>query len=207
MHRLIYDLHVRLLLIVVFCCIVDLLWVIEVKPSLVSHGVAHLMFCCIFAWGMQNSLLKRYFAPGWVRKYVWDLISNFLNEGWPKQLLQLAIYPLLYEERVQPAAITTMQLNVIIDKNDSPNQSILMRNFCYFSRACSNRHGLIRKYGLNICRQCFREYANDIGFKKVNSESDSPIVYENSDCYSFCFPAGLNVRFKRWHTLSMSNTK
>ncbi|XP_047537032.1 40S ribosomal protein S29 isoform X1 [Vanessa atalanta] len=33
-------------------------------------------------------------------------------------------------------------------------------------RACSNRHGLIRKYGLNICRQCFREYAHDIGFKK-----------------------------------------
>lgn len=98
---------------------------------------------------------------------------------------------------MQPAAITTMQLNVIVNKNDSPNQSILMRNSCYFSRACSNRHGLIRKYGLNICRQCFREYANDIGFKKVNSESDSPIVYENSDCYSFCFPAGLNVRFKR----------
>nr|AAN71113.2 AT28563p [Drosophila melanogaster] len=37
-----------------------------------------------------------------------------------------------------------------------------------FSRACSNRHGLIRKYGLNICRQCFREYANDIGFKKLD---------------------------------------
>ncbi|KAH0952299.1 hypothetical protein HN011_005338 [Eciton burchellii] len=35
-------------------------------------------------------------------------------------------------------------------------------------RACANRHGLIRKYGLNICRQCFREYAADIGFKKVN---------------------------------------
>lgn len=90
-----------------------------------------------------------------------------------------------------------MQLNVIVNKNDSPNQSILMRNFCCFSRACSNRHGLIRKYGLNICRQCFREYANDIGFKKVNSENDSPIVYANSDYYSFCFPAGLNVRFKR----------
>lgn len=35
------------------------------------------------------------------------------------------------------------------------------------SRACANRHGIIRKYGLNICRQCFREYAADIGFKKV----------------------------------------
>lgn len=37
-----------------------------------------------------------------------------------------------------------------------------------FSRACTNRHGLIRKYGINLCRQCFREYANDIGFKKVS---------------------------------------
>ncbi|KAJ3115925.1 Alcohol O-acetyltransferase [Phlyctochytrium bullatum] len=27
--------------------------------------------------------------------------------------------------------------------------------------------GLIRKYGLNICRQCFREYSKDIGFLKV----------------------------------------
>ena len=35
-------------------------------------------------------------------------------------------------------------------------------------RACSNRHGLIRKYNLNMCRQCFREYAKDIGFKKLD---------------------------------------
>lgn len=35
------------------------------------------------------------------------------------------------------------------------------------SRVCSNGHAIIRKYGLNICRQCFREYATDIGFVKV----------------------------------------
>lgn len=34
------------------------------------------------------------------------------------------------------------------------------------SRVCSNQGGLIRKYGMNICRQCFREYAKDIGFVK-----------------------------------------
>ncbi|XP_014220172.1 40S ribosomal protein S29 [Trichogramma pretiosum] len=34
--------------------------------------------------------------------------------------------------------------------------------------ACSNRHGIIRKYALNLCRQCFREYAADIGFKKLD---------------------------------------
>ncbi|EAN32505.2 40S ribosomal protein S29 [Theileria parva strain Muguga] len=31
---------------------------------------------------------------------------------------------------------------------------------------CFNRHGLIRKYGLEICRQCFRERATIIGFHK-----------------------------------------
>uniref|UniRef100_A0ACB8FE78 Uncharacterized protein n=1 Tax=Sphaerodactylus townsendi TaxID=933632 RepID=A0ACB8FE78_9SAUR len=35
-------------------------------------------------------------------------------------------------------------------------------------RVCSNRHGLIRKYGLNMCRQCFRQYAKDIGFLKLD---------------------------------------
>ncbi|XP_074663088.1 small ribosomal subunit protein uS14 [Tubulanus polymorphus] len=35
-------------------------------------------------------------------------------------------------------------------------------------RVCANRHGLIRKYGLNMCRQCFRQYADDIGFKKLD---------------------------------------
>uniref|UniRef100_A0A3Q3GPV7 Small ribosomal subunit protein uS14 n=1 Tax=Labrus bergylta TaxID=56723 RepID=A0A3Q3GPV7_9LABR len=39
-------------------------------------------------------------------------------------------------------------------------------------RVCSNRHGLIRKYGLNMCRQCFRQYAKDIGFVKASIHSD-----------------------------------
>jgi len=33
-------------------------------------------------------------------------------------------------------------------------------------RVCGNGGGLVRKYGLNICRQCFRQYAKDIGFVK-----------------------------------------
>ncbi|KAL2151846.1 hypothetical protein VTH82DRAFT_5030 [Thermothelomyces myriococcoides] len=37
------------------------------------------------------------------------------------------------------------------------------RNYGKGSRAWA---GLIRKYGLNICRQCFREKAADIGFVK-----------------------------------------
>jgi Ribosomal protein S14p/S29e len=37
------------------------------------------------------------------------------------------------------------------------------------SRVCTHKAGLIRKYGLNICRQCFREKAADIGFVKVRT--------------------------------------
>ncbi|KAM8911775.1 small ribosomal subunit protein uS14-like [Lycaon pictus] len=45
------------------------------------------------------------------------------------------------------------------------------RKFGQGSRSCcicSNWHGLIRKYGLNICHQCFRQYAKDIGFIKLD---------------------------------------
>ncbi|KAJ4249500.1 40S ribosomal protein S29 [Fusarium torreyae] len=34
-------------------------------------------------------------------------------------------------------------------------------------RVCKHKAGLIRKYDLNLCRQCFREKAKDIGFNKV----------------------------------------
>ncbi|CAA0384395.1 unnamed protein product [Arabidopsis thaliana] len=34
------------------------------------------------------------------------------------------------------------------------------------ARVCGNSHGLIRKYGLNCCRQCFRSNAKEIGFIK-----------------------------------------
>lgn len=34
-------------------------------------------------------------------------------------------------------------------------------------RICQHQAGLIRKYGLNICRQCFRERSDAIGFTKV----------------------------------------
>ncbi|PHJ22415.1 40s ribosomal protein s29 [Cystoisospora suis] len=33
-------------------------------------------------------------------------------------------------------------------------------------RVCFNRHGMVRKYGLMMCRQCFRERAGQIGFVK-----------------------------------------
>ncbi|KAJ5814689.1 hypothetical protein N7474_006466 [Penicillium riverlandense] len=41
-------------------------------------------------------------------------------------------------------------------------------------RVCTHRAGLIRKYGMNICRQCFREKSTDIGFNKVSAHHRIP---------------------------------
>ncbi|MFQ5647741.1 MAG: 30S ribosomal protein S14 [Candidatus Aenigmatarchaeota archaeon] len=36
----------------------------------------------------------------------------------------------------------------------------------YPCRRCGKRRGIIRSYGLQYCRQCFREEAEKLGFKK-----------------------------------------
>lgn len=33
-------------------------------------------------------------------------------------------------------------------------------------RICGGARGLVRSYGLQMCRRCFRENAKNIGFKK-----------------------------------------
>ncbi|GKU01712.1 unnamed protein product [Fusarium langsethiae] len=38
-------------------------------------------------------------------------------------------------------------------------------------RVCKHKAGLIRKYDLNLCRQCFREKAKDIGFNKALAQA------------------------------------
>ena len=35
-------------------------------------------------------------------------------------------------------------------------------------RICNNPNALLRRYRLNICRKCFREKAEEIGFKKYD---------------------------------------
>ena len=55
------------------------------------------------------------------------------------------------------------------------------------SRVCENQWAIIRKYNLNICRQCFREYAKDIGFVKVRVESSRADLTPSGSC-SGAFP-------------------
>lgn len=33
---------------------------------------------------------------------------------------------------------------------------------------CGRKQGLVRRYHIMLCRQCFREWAAKIGFKKMN---------------------------------------
>ncbi len=35
-------------------------------------------------------------------------------------------------------------------------------------RRCGRKRGIIRRYDLHICRQCFREIAEDLGFEKYS---------------------------------------
>ena len=53
-------------------------------------------------------------------------------------------------------------------KNETTDILVTLSLSIICSRVCSNQHALIRKYNIMICRQCFREYAKDIGFVKNN---------------------------------------
>ncbi|MFP4655412.1 MAG: 30S ribosomal protein S14 [Methanohalobium sp.] len=33
-------------------------------------------------------------------------------------------------------------------------------------KRCGRKQALVRKYGIHMCRQCFREMAHDMGFEK-----------------------------------------
>ncbi|BBG95173.1 Ribosomal protein S14p/S29e family protein [Prunus dulcis] len=60
-------------------------------------------------------------------------------------------------------------------KNYGPGSHFLVKDMSYVenlfvtldSRVCGNPHGLIRKYALMCCRQCFRSNAKEIGFIKI----------------------------------------
>jgi len=52
-------------------------------------------------------------------------------------------------------------------KHNAPNERSCGRSLKRCSR-CGRIRGHIEKYGLKLCRQCFREIAKDIGFKKYS---------------------------------------
>lgn len=52
-------------------------------------------------------------------------------------------------------------------KHNSPKLRTCGKNLFVCCR-CGRRGGHISKYGLDLCRQCFREIATEIGFKKYS---------------------------------------
>ena len=71
------------------------------------------------------------------------------------------------------------------------NDAVLFVRLLCRSRVCFNRHGMVRKYGLNMCRQCFRERAALIGFQKVRGRPHAhflhaakPILWQERTCGS-----------------------
>lgn len=44
------------------------------------------------------------------------------------------------------------------------------------SRVCSSQTGIIRKYHIFMCRQCFRDHAELIGFRKVRRAASASIA-------------------------------
>ncbi|KAK4391886.1 40S ribosomal protein S29 [Sesamum angolense] len=57
-------------------------------------------------------------------------------------------------------------------------------------RVCGNPHGMIRKYGLMCCRQCFRSNAKEIGFIKLTNMNDPTLmlIHMKSIAISICVP-------------------
>jgi ribosomal protein S14 len=52
-------------------------------------------------------------------------------------------------------------------KFNKPTERKFGRNK-YPCRICGKTEGVITKYGLQYCRQCFREIAESLGFKKFS---------------------------------------
>ncbi len=52
-------------------------------------------------------------------------------------------------------------------KHNAPKQRTTGKALKRCTR-CGNSRGFIGKYGLKLCRRCFREVAIDLGFKKYS---------------------------------------
>ncbi|KIH51781.1 ribosomal protein S14p/S29e [Ancylostoma duodenale] len=81
------------------------------------------------------------------------------------------------DQAVSTSIIAMGRLLDIVTKSQSPRMGLTNLWFSHprkFSPRfgscciCSNHHGLILKYGLDMCQRCFREYTMDIGFKKFD---------------------------------------
>ncbi len=48
---------------------------------------------------------------------------------------------------------------------EEPTGAIVRNRGC---DRCGRKRGIVRRYGMHLCRQCFREIAPELGFKKYS---------------------------------------
>lgn len=98
-------------------------------------------------------------------RFLLDLYSPTINALQPRPI---TIKSLLFRIKVQAStSIAPITMFLTMFRTD-PTPLVLRLPQLSFSRVCGNPGGIIRKYGLDICRQCFREKADVIGFVKVS---------------------------------------
>lgn len=45
---------------------------------------------------------------------------------------------------------------------------MINKKYIYKCRICKNNKGMVRKYGIMLCRRCFKDNAQKIGFAKFD---------------------------------------
>ncbi len=74
------------------------------------------------------------------------------TKDWRKVLKQLKVKPAKMKKYI---------------KHNAPKERSTGSNL-YHCERCGRTGGHIKKYGIHLCRHCFREIATNIGFKKFS---------------------------------------
>jgi len=51
-------------------------------------------------------------------------------------------------------------------KTKSPKKDLKKEKQARLCKVCGTKNAIIRKYNLNVCRRCFKEIAEKLGFRK-----------------------------------------
>ncbi len=71
--------------------------------------------------------------------------------------------PRIYDEKMQLGGIQGMNIDDVKIKVREVYRGRIIG--CVL---CDRKRGLVRRHGLNLCRQCFRDKATELGFKKYD---------------------------------------
>ena len=101
--------------------------------------------------------------------------------------------------RIPPAHL---HLSIFTSIQIQPHRSATHVCHGVTSRLCAHQAGLIRKYGLDLCRQCFREKSAAIGFVKVRSRTRRACV---ARAHPLCVAEPVKWHSRvcwRWHVMT-----